>query len=69
MQLTLALLGIALALFGLYRGFQVIQLIRVEVASQQQTQLLPLALTTQILRLSLLGIWLVFLVGYLLRTQ
>ncbi len=69
MQLTLALLGIALALFGLYRGFQVIQLIRTEVASQQQTQLLPLALTTQVLGLSLLGIWLMFLVGYLLRAQ
>ena len=69
MQLTLALLGIALALFGLYRGFQVIQLIRAEVASQQQTQLLPLALTTQVLGLSLLGIWLMFLVGYLLRAQ
>jgi len=69
MQITLALLGLALALFGLCRGFQVIQLIWAEVASQQQTQLLPLALTTQILGLSLLGIWLMFLVGYLLRAQ
>jgi len=66
MQLVLGLLGIALALFGLWRSFQVLRILK-EVTASQREALLPLVLTAQILGLSLLCIWLLLLAAFLLK--
>ena len=66
MQLALALVGIGLALFGLWRSYQVIQMLLAATADQRKA-LLPLVLTAQILGLSLLCIWLLILGVYLLK--